>query len=110
MKKPSVTTVGNLDWAFKAVWDVAVAARVVDCRDRPTHRHVHAGWKVPPPFEIKDLDRLLNNFWLRFAFHGSYDVQEYRFRSGSEQGRAAYATKFLTETENIIESTKFLRS
>jgi integrase len=35
MKKPSVTTLGNLDWAFKAVWDVAVAARVVDRRNRP---------------------------------------------------------------------------
>jgi integrase len=35
LKRPSVTTLGNLDWAFRHVWMEAVAARVVDRRQRP---------------------------------------------------------------------------
>ena len=34
-KQPSQTTLGNLDWAFLHVWQEAVAAKVVDRRQRP---------------------------------------------------------------------------
>src|SRR4029077_20089734 len=34
-KRPSVTTLGNLDWALRHVWMEAVAAKVVDRRQRP---------------------------------------------------------------------------
>ena len=34
-KKPSQTTLGNLDWALLHVWQEAVAAKVVDRRKRP---------------------------------------------------------------------------
>jgi integrase len=34
-KKPSQTTLGNLDWALLHVWQEAVAAKVVDRRQRP---------------------------------------------------------------------------
>jgi hypothetical protein len=91
-------------------WAVVESMTSMDHKIGPTHRHVHAAWKVPPPFDIKDLDRLLNRFWLRFAFHGSYDVQEFRFHTEHEIGWGYYSTKFLTETDNIIESADFLRS
>ena len=34
-KTPSISTLGNLDWAFSLVWDEAVLNRVVDRRHRP---------------------------------------------------------------------------
>jgi hypothetical protein len=91
-------------------WAVIESMTSVGGKIGSTHRHVHAAWKVPPPFDIKDLDRLLNRFWLKFAFHGSYDVQEFRFHTEHEIGWGYYSTKFLTETDNIIESADFLRS
>jgi integrase len=39
-KRPSVTTLGNLDWAFRFVWMEAVVAKVVDRRNRP---HIRKG-------------------------------------------------------------------
>jgi len=64
---------------------------------------------MPPPLGIKDLNRVSKKYWLDFAHHGTYDTQEYRFRSQSEVGLAGYATKFLTEPENIIFSVEFPR-
>jgi integrase len=34
-KKPSITTLGNLDWALRHVWLEAVEAKIVDRRQRP---------------------------------------------------------------------------
>lgn len=34
-KAPSISTLGNIDWAFSLVWDQAVADSVVDRRHRP---------------------------------------------------------------------------
>jgi hypothetical protein len=34
-KMPSISTLGNIDWAFRLVWDEAVLDRVVDRRHRP---------------------------------------------------------------------------
>ena len=42
-KKPSVTTLGNLDRAFRFVWLEAVAAGVVDRRNRPKIRKSELG-------------------------------------------------------------------
>jgi integrase len=35
LKKPGVTTLGNLDWALRRVWSEAVADKIVDRRQRP---------------------------------------------------------------------------
>ena len=34
-KRPSISTLGNIDWAFSLVWDEAVLDRAVDRRHRP---------------------------------------------------------------------------
>jgi len=82
----------------------------------PAHRHVHAAWKMPPPFGIDDFCRVMDKqdrqgktLWLRFAPHGTYDTQVFRFRSESEIGWGFYSTKYLTEPDNILYSADFLR-
>jgi hypothetical protein len=85
----------------------------------PTHQHVHAGWKIPTPYGIDDLRKVMDKFmdgsykhgglWLRFADHGTYNVQEFRFQSESEIGWGFYSTKFLTDPDNILYSADFLR-
>ena len=53
-KQPSVTTLGNLDWAFRFVWMEAVAAKVVDRRNRPTIRKAeHGADSVPAPSSMR---------------------------------------------------------
>ncbi len=47
-KRPGITTLGNLDWAFKWVWDEAVADRVVDRRMRPVIDKVKYGEEGEP--------------------------------------------------------------
>ena len=40
-KTPTASTLGNIDWAFRMVWDEAVADRVVDRRNRPIIDKMH---------------------------------------------------------------------
>jgi hypothetical protein len=85
----------------------------------PVHRHVHAGWKMPPLFTIDDFRTVMDKdehgeyqrggLWLRFARHGTYDAQEFRFHSESDIGWGFYSTKHPTEPDNIIDSADFLR-
>ena len=48
-KQPSQTTLGNLDWAFLHVWQKAVAAKLVDRRQRPIIDKSWASMARPVP-------------------------------------------------------------
>jgi integrase len=69
MKKPAMTTLGNLDWALKSVWDVAVAARVVDRRTRPViakaeHGEEGEARSFIDDEAVKKLERLMDAAWM----------------------------------------------
>ena len=68
-KRPSVTTLGNLDRAFRFVWMEAVAAKVVDRRDRPTIRKAeHRADSEPRAFidaaGVQAVARVMTDQWI----------------------------------------------
>lgn len=65
--------------------------------------HVHMGWALPPAgvetliYALKD-----ERIWLNFAPRGKYDLQPYG------PGWTGYATKCLTNSNQIVMSSDFL--
>jgi integrase len=68
-KRPGQTTLGNLDFAFKLVWDEAVADRVVDRRTRPVIDKVKYGEAGEPrafidAAGVQAVMRVMTDEWL----------------------------------------------
>jgi integrase len=68
-KKPGLTTLGNLDFALKMVWDEAAADRVVERRSRPVIDKVKFGEDTEPrafidEVGVKAIAKVMTDAWV----------------------------------------------
>ncbi len=74
-KTPSISTLGNIDWAFSAVWDEAVLDRVVDRRHRPViNKSLGADGEIRAFIDeagVRACMRVLSNYMIKAKGHGA---------------------------------------
>jgi integrase len=73
-RKPSVTTLGNLDWALRHVWMEAVTDKIVDRRHRPMIDKTLGADGEPRAFidaiGVQAVSRVMTNEWITSRDHG----------------------------------------